>query len=412
MKLCFLTCAVMLALPGAGASAAPDAEWRGLLDLRAVDSDAGRSFLDSGLGKTRYDQNSPRLSIGQAVLRGDVDVLDSVSASLELNADQQHRGIVDVREAYLSWNPVPAGAWKTRVKAGFFFPPTSVEIDYDSVGWVPKRTISSSAINSWIGEELRTNGIEWSARRLGRYSGAPYDVGVLAAVYTGNDSTGTLLSWRGWSISDRIAGRNDTVKLADLPVYRPPNGFLLRQWRDIHPFREIDGKLGYYVGANLNFGTRLELAALHYDNLADPQVVKDWQYGWRTRFDHLSAVWRPQGTWELSMQAMRGDTIMGRNGVGLDFQSWFVLASHPLGPGTAAVRYDRFSTSEHDLIPSDPNNEVGYGVALAYDWPLAERLSLMTEALLVRSDRPARALVGEAPVQKERSLTVSLRWTF
>jgi hypothetical protein len=149
-------------------------------------------------------------------------VLDSVSASLELSADQQHRGVVDVREAFLTWSPVPDGAWKTRVRAGFFFPPTSVELDYDSVGWVPKHTISSSAINSWIGEELRTNGVEWSARRLGRYSGDAYDVGVLAAVFTGNDPTGTLLCWRGWSISDRIAGRNDTVKLADLPVYRRP----------------------------------------------------------------------------------------------------------------------------------------------------------------------------------------------
>ncbi|MYM22238.1 hypothetical protein GTP46_06235 [Duganella sp. FT135W] len=409
MKLRTSPILLALAVTSAGAQTV---EWRGLLDVRAIDSDAGRSFLDSGLGKTRYDQNSPRLSIGQAVLRADADLFDSVSASMELSADQQHRGVVDVREAHLTWSPVPDGAWKTRVRAGFFFPPTSVEIDYDSVGWVPKHTISSSAINSWIGEELRTNGVEWSARRLGRYSGAPYDVGVLAAVYTGNDPTGTLLSWRGWSISDRIGGRNDTVELADLPVYRHPSGYLLRQSRTIHPFRELDGKLGYYVGANMNFGTGLELAALHYDNLTDPTVVKDGQYGWRTRFDHVSAVWRPQGQWEVSMQSMRGDTMMGRNGVGLDFQSWFVLASHPLGPGTAAVRYDRFSTSEHDNIPSDPNNEVGYGVALAYDWPLAESLSLMTEALLVRSERSARVLIGEPALQMERSLTVSLRWRF
>jgi hypothetical protein len=402
---------IVLALVVAAANAQA-VEWRGLLDLRAVDSDAGRSFLDSGLAKTRYDENSPRLSIGQAVLRGDVDVWESLSASFELSADQQHRGIVDVREAHLTWSPVPDGAWKTRVRAGFFFAPTSVEIDYDSVGWVPKHTISSSAINSWIGEELRTNGVEWSARRLGRYVGAPYDVGFVAAAYTGNDPTGTLLAWRGWSISDRIAGRNDTVKLADLPVYRQPDGRLLKQSRDIHPFREMDGKLGYYVGANLNFGTRLELAALHYDNLTDPTVVKDGQYGWRTRFDHVSAVWRPQGQWELALQAMRGDTLMGRNGAGLDFQSWFALLSHPLGPGTAALRYDRFSTSEHDNIPSDPNNEVGYGVALAYDWPLTEGWSLMTEALLVRSERSARVLIGEPALQNERSLTLSLRWRF
>ncbi|TFW27121.1 hypothetical protein [Duganella callida] len=384
-------------------------EWRGLLDLRASDADASAAITSSGMSKSRYDAGSPTLSIGQAVLHGDADLTDTISASLELGADQQHRGrTVDVREAWLAWSPLPAGAWKTRVKAGFFFPPSSVEIDYDAVGWVPKHTISASAINSWIGEELRTNGVEWSARRLGRHAGAPYDVGVVLGAFTGNDPTGTLLAWRGWSITDRIGGRNDALLLPDIPSYGP-TGTISRQSRTIHPFREIDGRLGYYAGANLNFGSALELAALHYDNRADPWVVKDGQYGWRTRFDHVSAVWRPQGEWELAMQAMRGDTLMGWNAVALDFQSWYLLASHPLGPGTAALRYDRFRTTEHDNLPGDPNNETGHGVALAYELPLTDSWSLMSEALFVRSDRAARVLIDEAPLQNERSLTVSLR---
>ncbi|SDG82381.1 MULTISPECIES: hypothetical protein [unclassified Duganella] len=400
---------ILLALV-ACAGSAHGAEWRGLLDVRAVDADASRSFLDGGMGKLRYDGDSPRVSIGQAVLRGDFDVADSISASVELSADQQHRGrVVDVREAWLAWSPLPSGAWKTRVKAGFFFPPTSVELDYDSVGWVPKHTISSSAINSWIGEELRTNGIEWSARRLGRYVDAPYDIGLVAAVFNGNDPTGTLLAWRGWSISDRIGGRNDALLLPDLPAYAP-GGRIPAQSRTIHPFREIDGRLGYYVGANVAFGSTLELASLRYDNLADATAIKDDQWGWRTRFSHVSAVWRPHGAWELMAQAMRGDTMMGHSLVAVDFQSWFMAASHPLGPGTATLRYDRFRTTENDRIPGDPNNERGHALALAYDVPLADNISLMTEALMVRSDRAARQLIGEQPLQKERSLVVSLRF--
>jgi hypothetical protein len=73
--------------------------------------------------------------------------------------------------------------------------------------------------------------------------------------------------------------------------------------------------------------------------------------------------------WELAMQSMRGDTIMGRIGAGSYFQSWFALASHPLGPGTAAVRYDRFSTTEHDNIPSDPNTKL----AMAWRWLMTGR---------------------------------------
>jgi hypothetical protein len=393
------------------AQTAHSAEWRGLLDVRAVDAHASRSFTDSGLGKLRYDSDSGRFSLGQAVLRGDFDLLDTVGATIDISASDQHHGVLDVREAFLTWSPVPGGAWKTRVKAGQFFPPSSVEIDYDGIGWTPKRTISSSAINSWIGEELRTNGLEWSAKRLGRYVGAPYDIGFVAAVYTGNDPTGTLLAWRGWSISDRIAGRNEALELADLPVYRR-HGEIPRQDRNIHPFREVDGRLGYYVGANVNYGSRVELAALHYDNRADPLVVKDWQYGWHTRFDHVSAVLRPRGEWEVLMQAMRGETLMGDDAVALKFRSWFVLLSHPLGPGTLAARYDRFSTGGHDLIPQDPNDETGHGLALAYNWPLTESLAFMTEALLVSSDRSARTQIGDTPKQVERSLTASLRWRF
>jgi len=400
-----LSLAGVLALAVGNAQAA---EWRGLLDVRAVGADAPRGFIDGGLGKTRSENG---LQLGQAVLRGEADLSDSISATLELSADDKHNGVIDAREAFISWSPLPTGAWKTRVKAGQFFPPSSVEIDYEGIGWTPKRTISSSAINSWIGAELRSNGIEWSARRLGRHAGARYDIGVVAAVFNGNDPTGTMLAWRGWSISDRIAGRNEALQLADLPVYRA-DGAIPRQSRTIHPFREVDGRLGYYAGVNMNWGTAVELAALQYDNRADPLVVKDGQYGWRTRFHHVSAVWRPQGEWEVLMQAMRGDTLMGANAVALDFQAWYALLSHPLGPGTLAMRYDRFSTSEHDAIAVDPNNERGHGVALAYDWPLLGNLALMTEALLVRSERAARAQIGERSRQSERSITASLRWRF
>ena len=386
-------------------------ELRAMLDLRAVNSQAARSFLDGGLGKSRYNAGSPAINVGQAVVRGEFDLADTVSASVELSGDDHHHNVVDIREAWLAWNPLPSGAWKTRVKAGFFFPPTSVEIDYDGIGWTPKRTISSSAINSWIGEELRTNGVEWSSRRLGRYANAPYDVGIVAAVFTGNDPAGTLLAWRGWSISDRIAGRGEALQLADLPVYRP-DGAIPAQSRTIHPFREVDGRPGYYAGMNLNASPNLELAVLHYDNRANPLAVQRGQYGWRTRFDHVSAVWRPAPGWELLMQAMRGDTLMGPNAVAVDFRSWYVLASRPVGAGVLALRYDHFCTLGHDILPGDPNDETGHAIALAYHLPLSDTLSLMLESLQVQSERGSRGLIAEPGRQTERSLTMALRWQF
>jgi len=382
-----------------------------MLDLRALDSRAERSFLERGLGKTRYDASSPLVSLGQVVLRGEFDVTDTISTSMELSSDDRQHNVIDVREAWLAWNPVPSSAWKTRVKGGFFFPPTSVEIDYEGIGWTPKRTISSAAINSWIGEELRTKGFEWSTLRLGRYADATYDVGLLAAVFTGNDPTGTLLAWRGWSISDRIAGHSEALQLADLPVYRP-DGAIPRQSRTIHPFREIDGRPGYYVGMRLNRQQDLVLTALHYDNRADPRVVKSGQYAWRTRFDHVSALWRPAPDWEILMQAMHGDTLMGANAVALDFRSWYLLASHPAGAGLVSVRFDRFSTSGHDILPEDRNDETGYALALAYSMPLSDTLTLLLESLTVQSQRSSRQLIGEPIQQTGRTLMASLRWSF
>jgi hypothetical protein len=405
------TCLAMAtALLLAGGAARAD-EWHGMLDIRASAADGERSWTRAGLGKSRYDADSPRWSVGQAVLQGQWDLSDSLSAVANLSASDQHAGVVDVREAWIGWNPVPTSAWKWRAKAGSFFPPSSVEIDYGGLAWTPTRTISSSAINSWIGEELRTNGVELQLSHNGRFERSPHDYGMTAALFVGNDPAGTLLAWRGWSISDRIAGRNEAVLLPDLPVYRA-DGDIPRQDRTIHPFREVDGRLGYYVGANYRYQERMEVAWLHYDNRADPLVVKNGQYGWHTRFNHLSLVLRPQGSWELLFQAMRGDTLMGANAVALDFQAWYALVSRQVGPGKLALRYDRFRTSEHDILPADPNAERGHAVALAYSLALGDSVAWVTELLQVDSMRDARPLIQADRNQRERSLVTSVRWQF
>ena len=44
------------------------------------------------------------------------------------------------------------------VKAGAFFP--TISLENDDLGWTSPYTLTPSAINSWIGEELRTIGSE------------------------------------------------------------------------------------------------------------------------------------------------------------------------------------------------------------------------------------------------------------
>jgi hypothetical protein len=400
-------------LTGAVTQGASAVELSGLLDLRLVATDTEHSWPNAGLDKTRFDRTTSSLRLGQAFLKVDGDLSNTVSASIVFSAQDDRMGMLDVNEVWLAWHPVPTSAWKSRVKAGAFFPVTSVEIDYDSVGWTPRDTISSSAINSWIGEELRTIGIEYNLSRNGRMVGSPHDFGFTAAVFTANDPTGSLIAWRGWSVSDRITGLKETLPMADLPIFRfSSNG--RRQTRFINEFRELDQRLGLYAAANYAYADRVEVAVMRYDNLADPMAFRDGQYGWLTRFNHISAKFKDVGAWEFSFQALQGDTLMGPAAVYLDFNAWFLLASRPLGPGRLAIRFDQFNAMEraNDIVPGDPNSEDGMSLALAYNWKISPGLSLVSEFLAVQSNRPARALVGDPVDRLERSLTTSLRFRF
>ena len=228
-----LACSAVLLWVGTASAV----EIRGLLDLRLVTSDSERSWAGGGLDKTRFDRGSSALRLGQAVLRLDGDLAPAFSASVVLNASDDRLGLFDVNEAWLAWNPVPSSPWKTRARAGAFFPATSLEVGYDNIGWTPEHTVSSSAINSWLGEELRTIGMEINVSRNGRLIGSPHDFGLTGALLVGNDPLGTLLAWRGWSVGDRISGLSESLRLADLLVFRA-GGALLEQTRSINVFRE------------------------------------------------------------------------------------------------------------------------------------------------------------------------------
>ena len=412
--------AIFLALL-APVQAQPQAvEWHGMLDVHAVAADSAPSWTRAGLGKSRYDPDSGGLRLGQAFLQARGDVSESISGNVVLSLADDRATALDINEAWLLWSPVPTSDWKTRLKVGAFFPASSLEIDYESLGWTPRRTVSSAAINSWLGEELRTLGAEVTLTHKGRSSGSPHSYGVSAAVFGGNDPAGSLLAWRGWSVSDRITGLTEPLLLADLPAYRQgdPSAPLPVQDRSLRAFKEIDGRPGFYVGAHYAYAQTLEVAAMHYDNRADPLVVKGGQYSWNTRFDHVSVRLRPAGQWELAAQALRGETIMGPDAVRLTFQAGYLSATHPWAGGDLTLRLDHFRTDENDILPGDPNGEVGRSLAMAYAVPLKSvvpptgQFTLVTELLLLESDRPARSQIGQAARQTEQSWTTSLRWQF
>jgi hypothetical protein len=400
--------ASLAAMGGFSPAGLQAADLRGQLDVGlAAAPDATHSF-DGGLGKSPYVGAGP---VARFALRGDAHLSETLVGRLVVDADSQRTNTVGVQEAWLGWHPFPTNPWRTRLKLGSYFPATSLEAGYDSASWSAERTFSASAVNTWIGQEIRINGVELDLLRRGAFAGSPHTFGVTAGVFTANDPAGTLLAWQGWNLSGGITGIGQRSPLPDLPAYRP-DGPLPIQTRNAHLFREIDGRLGHYAAGHYAHAGWLEVSLLHYDNRADPLRIAGRQYGWRTRFNHASLLLRLPGNWEMRAQGMQGETLMGPAAVLVDFAAWYVLATHALGEGSISLRYDDFGSTDRDLTAGDPNGEQGRALALSYARPLTGSLTLITELLGVDGTRPARQLLDEAPRQREGSLAMILRWTF
>ncbi len=398
-----LLCAISL-----GASPAFSVELRGQLALGTAAADVRSGSFTEGMDKSPFGSAVP---VGRLNVRADAAPFGDFVATLIADADSQRNSVIDVQEAWVGWQPVPQSPWRFRAKAGAFFPVSSLEVGYDSIGWNAIRTLSSSAINSWIAEEIRIVGTELTLQWRGAMVDSPHTFTARLGVFGANDPAGTELAWRGWNVGGRITGLFQPLRLPDLPVYRP-NGAIPLQTRTVHVLREIDHRPGAYASLGYAHDDWLDVAAMRYDNRGDPLQIVNGQYSWPTRFDHLSVQLRFAHDWQLLSQIMKGSTLMGPNAVHVDFSSWYLLVSRPLGPGHATLRHDRFRTVDLDILPADANGERGNAWALAYSVPLRHRFTLVAEVLRVDSDRVARSLIGATPRLIENSLGVELRWEF
>jgi len=137
-------------------AAAIDFNFDGYVDVRLVVPSKERSWLDGGLGKLRYGSDQPDLRVAEAVGQAVVKLTTDFEVISVLRLEPEQRTGLDVIETYFAWRPAPAGSWQWSIKAGAFLPELSLE--NTDLGWTSPYTITPSAINSWIGEELRTIG--------------------------------------------------------------------------------------------------------------------------------------------------------------------------------------------------------------------------------------------------------------
>ena len=415
-----VTAAMALSLACGGAIASAESEppdshlqWGG--DLSLVASAGHPSWLEGSAGKLRFDADNDGLVFSRGYLDYERRLTSTLSADVLAEIyDDGHGPAVDLTEAYLDWRPMTATATRYRLKVGAFYPRISLE--NVGAGWASPYSISPSAINTWVGEELRSVGVEFSLSRRLQSLGNKHTVALHAAIFGGNDPAGGLMAWKGWSIHDRQSRFNDEIPLPPIPRIQPG------EWWDeqdpfITPLLEIDEEPGYYVNVEWRYGKRFLARAMHYDNRADPEGIEDNQFAWWTYFDHVAIQATLPGDVGLLAQWMDGFTAWGRLRDGIysvdnEFRASYVLLTRAFDRHRITARYDDFEVTEADSTPLDENAENGYAWTLAYHFEATDNLSLAAEWLKIHTNRPAWLYFGLEQSQSERQFQLSLRFRF
>jgi hypothetical protein len=356
-------------------------------DLRAVAAPKMADWLDGGLGKFRFGNGRDVVRF-EGVAQADLSLRDDFSVVTVLRANKEEPGGLDVLEGYAAWHPASDGDLSWSVKAGAFFP--TISLENDDLGWTSPYTLTSSAINTWIGEELRTIGSEatlrWHTANAGTLS-------LMGAVDCCNDPAGILMADRGWAMSDRATGLFERVRLPDATekLFHVPTPARTGM------FDEIDHRAGFYGGLSWQMANVGKLSIVRYDNRGNPAAAsvndtawetKFWSFGARTQIDRLVLI----------AQQLSGYTSVTSRGTEFPtkFQAGFLLASYDLEDlgfedWRASVRGDLFQTRHLGVGPL--MNEDGRALTLALSWQPYEALRLSGEALLMHSRKGEYKLV-------------------
>lgn len=409
--------AIVCLLAAAGASGAEpgsDAHrWLVGVDLGLTSATGLDSWLDGGVGKLRYSSSNDGLVANRWY--GEYSGRLGPAWSVHLTGDVVDDASTDFdfTEAYVEWRPVPRSPSRQRLKIGFFHGPWSLE--NTGPAWSTPLTLSASAINTWLGEEVRPIGAEWSLeRRVG--ARARQQVTVHAAVFIGNDPAGSLLVWKGWSLHDRQSRLDDELPLAPLPQLQPGTMFA-KQSPYVAPWREVDGRTGYYAGAEWRTGRRAMVTLSHYDNRADPTRIEAGQYAWHTRFAQLGAQVALPGGVGLLTQWMTGRTVMGpvlvdAHAVDADYEASYVLLTRAFGRHRVTLRRDVFDVVDRDGVPNDDNTDSGNAWTVAYRYERSAHWSFGAEWLRIASWHPAWQYFAQPASATERLLQLRLSLRF
>ena len=380
-------------------------------DVRFVAVDGEKSWVNGGFGKLRSGSNGDLRvlpELGNANLIWQPQFTWSLSATVVGVLQGGERTEAGISQAFLSFRPMRSATGASfSARAGLMWPPVSLE--HEGADWHVRDSITPSAINSWIGEEVKPVAAEATvATTLGLHK-----LRASAAVIAANDTSGTLLTFRGWALHDRV-----TLALRRQPL--PPLGDV---WSPMqapytHPLIDLDHgfahRPGYYAKLSWQPPVPLRLELFRYDNRTDPKDVNDdLEWGWHTQFDNVGAVAELGGGATAKMQVLQGRTRMGyamdgHRWVDNRFRSAFVMLSKPIGAYGLAARLEAFGTRNSGSLWDSEYDESGWSAMVAgkREWG---RVTGLIELLHVASNSPAREHSELPSRQRQTQLQAELR---
>lgn len=415
-------------LPTAELVAEPLRGWtiQGFAALRASRVESAASWLAGGFGALPHDaeaQNDLQAPVDDISLAGQLHLVlrwssprERFGAHVHVAGREEPDGLrgsdLGLVEAYFRGDFPFRDADVLRFKVGHFLLPTSRE--NIEVGWASPYTLSFSALNQWIGEEIRPTGVQLEYTAA---VGAIDEVRVGGSLFGDNDTAGTLLAWRGWIPGDRLTLFGEVLPLPPLRGFMPRAGFAA-QHRGTQPFTEdLDGRLGWAGWLRWQRPGKAVVQYTHYDNRSDRRLHDGpgYQYAWRTDFDLLAAQWNPRHDVVLAAEWMRGATGMGdRSGpafVDADFEAAYALVSWNPRNFRLSARWETFETVDRDQGQAYDNNDGdGDALTLAFFWNARTNLRLGLEYLDLDTARPVAATLGADPEVGGEMLSLELRY--
>ena len=379
-------------------------------DVRLVGVDGERSWVDGGFGKLRSGSDGDfrvQPQLGNISLVWKPQFSWSLGAVVVGEVQGGQRTEAGLSQTYLTFRPMRSDKLAFSGRLGLMWPPVSLE--HEGADWHVKDSITPSAINSWIGEEVRPLAAEGTVTAtLGTHK-----LRATAALLAANDTSGTLLTFRGWAFHDRTTLAFNRQPLPPLDSY-----ITAYQAPYTHPLLDVGPgfahRPGYYAKLAWQPPAPVRIELFHYDNRANPEAVNiNLEWGWRTRFDNVGMVADLGSGTELKAQAMQGRTRMGfpeegQRWINNRFRAAYLLLTRPFGSFAATARIDAFDTQNRGSDVDSEYDEHGWSAMIAgrREW---RHFTGMIELLHVWSENGSREHVAERTRQAQTQLQAELR---